>query len=271
MAGFSPTIRHVMSRGHAISYEDTGHGHTVILIPGLMGRAADWRDTGYAAPLAAKHRVLGIDPLGHGRSDKPHGWSSYNWPDVAADIIAVMDDASISRAALWGYSRGAILACAVAIEHPARVSTLILGGGPPASWTIAPPTEAPPFVSALREGDWPAFWGGFPFPVQDKYRQGFERNNDPRAIGAVLEARYHSRYVLDLSRVRASTFMYCGQSDADSVSPTAKLLEVTLQTLDGLDHLGGYFATDRIMPLAVAHLERARIWQAAEERDSFRG
>src|SRR5881628_2408208 len=139
-----PTPRIARSRGYAISYEDAGEGSPVVLVPGYMQSAADYREAGYVDRLAAKHRVLIVDPLGHGRSDKPHEADAYRAPGVAADLIAVLDAAGLDRAALWGYSRGAGLAGMAAIEFPRRLTALILGG---AALTQPPPTEMPPWVA----------------------------------------------------------------------------------------------------------------------------
>jgi pimeloyl-ACP methyl ester carboxylesterase len=139
-----------MSRGYAISYEDVGEGSPVLLVPGFMQSAADYRLDGYVDRLAATQRVLVVDPLGHGRSDKPHDPEPYRSPGVAADVIAVLDAAGLKRAALWGYSRGAWLGCMAAIEFPHRLTALILGG---AGLTQPPPRELPPWVDALSRAD----------------------------------------------------------------------------------------------------------------------
>jgi pimeloyl-ACP methyl ester carboxylesterase len=61
-----------MSRGYRISYDDAGAGPVILLIPGSTMSAGDWRDAGYVDLLATTHRVLSVDPLGLGLSDKPH-------------------------------------------------------------------------------------------------------------------------------------------------------------------------------------------------------
>ena len=114
----------------------------MVLLPGFMQSAADYRQAGYVDRLAGTQRVLIVDPLGHGQSDKPHETAAYRAPDVAADVIAVLDAAGIERAALWGYSRGAWLACMAAIEFHERLTALILGG---AGLTQPPPTDLPPW------------------------------------------------------------------------------------------------------------------------------
>ena len=129
-SGADPVItKTTQSRGHTISFEDAGTGPAIVLIPGWTMSAADWRDAGYIDRLATSHRVLAVDPLGNGLSDKPHELEAYGWPDVAADLVAAMDAAGVDRAVAWGYSYGAALAAAVAAEFPDRIAALILCAG----------------------------------------------------------------------------------------------------------------------------------------------
>jgi pimeloyl-ACP methyl ester carboxylesterase len=243
------------SRGYAISYEDAGQGFPVVLLPGYMQAAADYRQGGYVDRLAATRRVLAVDPLGHGQSDKPHEAEPYRAPGVAADVIAVMDAAGVERAALWGYSRGAWLACMTAIEFPKRLAALILGG---AALTQTPPTDIPPWVDALSRADWAAFWSLFPTPLAPEVKRHFEEVNDPKALAAERIGRLESAYVFDLGRVSAPTLVYCGgDDDPDDAVPTAQALKTELHVVESCDHFGAFKEVDSVMPLALAFLKAA--------------
>lgn len=240
------------SRGYAISYEDAGQGSPVVLLPGFMQSAADYRQAGYVDRLAATRRVLIVDPLGHGQSDKPHEAEAYRAPDLAADVIAVMDAAGLERAALWGYSRGAWLACMTAIEFPHRLTALILGG---AALSQPPATDMPPWVDPLSRGDWAGFWSLFPIPLDAEVKRHFELN-DPKALAAERIGRIESAYVFDLGRVSAPALVYCGGDDGpDDAVPTAQALKTELRVVDGCDHFGAFKAVDSVMPLAVTFLK----------------
>jgi pimeloyl-ACP methyl ester carboxylesterase len=216
-----------------------------------MQSAADYRQAGYIDRLATTQRVLIVDPLGHGQSDKPHEAAAYRAPDVAADVIAVLDAAGLKRAALWGYSRGAWLACMAAIEFPHRLTGLILGG---AGLTQPPPTDMPPWVDPLSRGDWAGFWSLFPIPLDAEVRRHFELN-DPKALAAERIGRIESAYVFDLGRVSAPALVYCGgDDDPDDAVPTAQALKTELRIVEGCDHQGAFEAVDSVMPLAVAFL-----------------
>jgi pimeloyl-ACP methyl ester carboxylesterase len=244
--------RSAKSRGYAISYEDMGTGSAVLLIPGLMQSAADYRQAGYVDRLAGTRRVLVVDPLGHGQSDKPHEADAYRAPDVAADVIAVLDAAGLERATLWGYSRGAWLACMAAIGFPQRVTALILGGQ---GLTQPPPTEVPPWNDPLLRADWAAFWSLFPIPLTPETKRHFEEINDPRAMAAERIGRIESAYAFDLGRVSAPALVYCGgDDDPEDKVPTARALRTELRVVEGCDHFGASKALDAVMPFALAFL-----------------
>jgi pimeloyl-ACP methyl ester carboxylesterase len=253
LAGSDPRV--ARSRGYAISYEEEGQGSPVVLLPGYMQSAADYRQAGYISRLAATRRVLAVDPLGHGQSDKPHEAEPYRSPGVAADVVAVLDAAGVDRAALWGYSRGAWLACMTAIEFPQRLAALILGG---AALTQTPPPDIPPWVDALSRADWAAFWSLFPIPLAPEVQRHFEEVNDPKALAAERIGRLESAYVFDLRRVSAPTLLYCGGDDGpEDAVPTAQALKTELQVIEGCDHFGAFREVDLVMPLALAFLETA--------------
>ncbi|WBQ17621.1 3-oxoadipate enol-lactonase [Sphingobium yanoikuyae] len=74
-------------------------------------------------PSLAGLHVLRMDTRGHGRSDAPSG--DYSLESLADDVISVLDDAGISRAAIAGVSLGGMIAMEVALAHADRVSALI--------------------------------------------------------------------------------------------------------------------------------------------------
>ncbi|MDX6484956.1 MAG: hypothetical protein QOF43_109 [Gaiellaceae bacterium] len=241
--------RTVRSRGHRISYDDEGDGTPLVLVPGFMQWAGVWKEFGYVTPLRdAGYRTISIDPLGHGASDKPHDAAEYKRTDAAADIVAVMDDLGIERAALFGYSRGAGLACTAAVECPERVSALVLGGGP----TLAA-GKPPAWIEPLGRGDWDEFWAAF--GRIPGYEQLFEEKNDPRALGALAEAPYRFPHALDVAALRVTPLVYGGSEDnVAGLSVVARRAGTELQVLDGLDHGGAFLAPGRVVPLVLAHL-----------------
>jgi len=257
--GLSGEARTTISRGHRISYEDVGTGPTVVLVPGILQSAARWRAAGYVDRLAVSYRVIAMDPLGHGQSDKPYEWDAYRMPDVAADIIAVMDAAEVDRAALWGYSRGAALVGMAAIEFPDRVESLIVGGAWLGGRAATGGYGSDGWIEPLSTGDWAGFWAGFGVPVPEAARRLLEATNDPRATSAVLAGASASKssYAIDVSKISVPTLLYGGSDDpfAEGMAMDAAELGVQPHVLEGREHVGAFLAVDEVVPLAIAHLE----------------
>ena len=256
-------VRTSHSRGYIISYEDDGAGSPIVLIPGYLMSAADWRDCGYVDRLVSNRRVITVDPLGHGLSDKPTDPAAYVYPAVAADIVAAMDDAGVDRATVWGYSRGAALAGVIATEFPGRVAALIIGGQD-LTGTIGQGSPTPEWAQATLAGSWEPLWEMFEMTEED--RKHSAEHFDPRAFGAVVAGARISGFAIDLSRIKAPAFVYCGGNDDvdEDKKKTAEALGDELHLLPGLDHsdafspVGGADTTVRtVVPMITSFLEAA--------------
>ncbi|HLS45977.1 MAG TPA: alpha/beta fold hydrolase [Ornithinicoccus sp.] len=81
------------------------------------------------AALARHLQVVTFEGRGSAEGDSPAGATAYRGSEVAADTVAVMDDAGVDRAVLVGFSLGAPWAVRVAAEHPDRVDGLVLIAG----------------------------------------------------------------------------------------------------------------------------------------------
>jgi pimeloyl-ACP methyl ester carboxylesterase len=110
-----------------LRYAECGDGPAVVLLPKLGGWIADWRHV--AAHLAASHRVIAIDPPGHGGS-RMAGPPAYlhTVPESAAAIVAGLDSIGLDRFALAGNSLGGCIAIAIAALWPQLVTRLALVG-----------------------------------------------------------------------------------------------------------------------------------------------
>ena len=97
----------------------------VLLIHGLQDEADSWRHV--FEPLAHTHRVVAMDLPGFGRSTK--NLRRYDVPLYVQTVIALMDALNIRRATLIGNSMGAMVAEALTLQNPARVSKLVLVDG----------------------------------------------------------------------------------------------------------------------------------------------
>lgn len=105
-----------------VRYFEEGQGETVIFIHGIGQAMYTFRKN--VRVLSEHCHVIAIDLLGHGLSDKPD--IDYTINDFSKLIVDFMDAMNIEKAALLGFSTGAIIALDVAIKYPKLVSRLIL-------------------------------------------------------------------------------------------------------------------------------------------------
>lgn len=118
-------------RGQRIHFEVRGEGSTVVFQHGLLSTGQRWHDMGYVEALAGRHRVVTVDSLAHGQSDKPTNPALYGLEQRAGDLVAVLDAVGAEQAHLVGYSMGGWMATGVAQYHPERLASLTLGGWDP--------------------------------------------------------------------------------------------------------------------------------------------
>jgi pimeloyl-ACP methyl ester carboxylesterase len=99
-------------------------GDKVILLHGGLGNSDHWANQVLA--LADKFDIYTIDSRGQGRSTRTKAAVTYDV--MAADVLAVMDQLKLDKAALVGWSDGGEIAMKIAIAHPDRVTKLFVVG-----------------------------------------------------------------------------------------------------------------------------------------------
>ncbi|HMO53427.1 MAG TPA: alpha/beta hydrolase [Tepidiformaceae bacterium] len=116
----------VVNQGWTIHYEEQGErGRPALLMTlGLSHRLAHWGTL--VSRLADVAHVITWDCRGMGESERRD--EAYTIEDEVADMAAVLDAVGLRSAAVYGRSRGGMLAQAFALAHPERVSALILSG-----------------------------------------------------------------------------------------------------------------------------------------------
>lgn len=115
-----------MYEGHQIAYSEYGEGpRTVVLIHGLL--LAQTMHAPLAEHLAAHgSRVITLDLLGHGHSDRPTEMWEYSMIGYGRQILALLDHLEVDQAVLFGTSLGANSALEAASVAPERVRGLIV-------------------------------------------------------------------------------------------------------------------------------------------------
>ncbi len=115
----TPATGHVEHDGARLWYAAYGAGAPVILLHGGLGHSGNW---GYQIPalVGQGYQAVVIDSRGHGRSTRDA--RPYHYATMAGDVLAVMDHLGLERAALVGWSDGAVIAFMVGQQAPSRVA-----------------------------------------------------------------------------------------------------------------------------------------------------
>lgn len=113
-----------------IAYLDAGEGEPIVLIHGFAStKEENWVRPGWVDALTrAGHRVVALDNRGHGASSKPYDSVAYHSATMAEDVRALLDHLGLGRCDVMGYSMGARIAAFLALAHPERVRSVVLGG-----------------------------------------------------------------------------------------------------------------------------------------------
>jgi aminoacrylate hydrolase len=108
--------------GARIHYDKVGRGPVVLMLQGCGVVGEGWRPQ--VQGLSDRFTCVTIDNRGIGASETSD--KALSVPQMATDALAVMDAEGIERFHLVGHSMGGLMAQQIAIEAPARVTSLSL-------------------------------------------------------------------------------------------------------------------------------------------------
>ncbi len=106
--------------GIRIWYAEFGQGEPVILLHGGLANSDYWGNQVRA--LQDRYHVIVMDSRGHGRSTRND--MPYSYDLMASDVIGLMDFLTIRKAAIIGWSDGAIIGLDIAMKHAERLTRL---------------------------------------------------------------------------------------------------------------------------------------------------
>lgn len=115
--------------GRQYSLNISGRGEALLLLHGFGGDKSTW--DALRAGLDRAYKVIAVDILGHGASDKPPQVPAYHMARVSCDIVSLLDLLSIPDCHVLGYSMGGRLALFLAQGYPSRFRSLILESASP--------------------------------------------------------------------------------------------------------------------------------------------
>jgi len=159
-----PSVRFAEAGLGAVAYTVLGSGdQTLVISPGFVGHieiAMEYPPLRSAIEtLAQRFKVIVFDRRGVGLSERLRATSTP--AAIAADMTAILDDAGVSRAWLFGSSEGGLGTMRLAIDHPDRVQGLCLFG------SLARGSAAPDYPWALPAAAYDVWlqrlvagWGG---------------------------------------------------------------------------------------------------------------
>jgi len=229
-----------LSDGIPIAYLDEGpaDGEPVVLVHGFASNAhVNWVFPGWVRLLAGDgRRVIAVDNRGHGESGKPHDPRAYHSRHVMAeDVKRLLDHLEIERADVMGYSMGAWISAYLAIDHPARVRSVVFGGlagamvqGIGGQEAIAEALEADSEEAAMT-------------PKGRAYRAfAIQTKSDRRALAACMRGSRQPVPAEELRRLAMPVLIAVGTKDdvAGSVEDLAALIpHATVLPIPNRDHV----------------------------------
>lgn len=186
------TIGEFTWEGHRLVYEERGSGdRPFVLLHGLLLPAGV---NAHIANVLADHghRVIMLELLGHGRSDKPTHAYHYRMDKTAQQVVALLDHLGLDRAVVGGVSLGANVTLQVATEYPDRLVAGVCEMPVLERGTIGVILQLEPLLFLFR------YAGDLVRPIfravqnlkrltsNELYRAVIETGGEPREMAAVL-------------------------------------------------------------------------------------
>jgi pimeloyl-ACP methyl ester carboxylesterase len=215
---------------------ESGELGAVVLVHGFASNhAVNWVNTQWVKVLnRAGYRVIALDNRGHGQSEKLYDPDAYHAQIMAQDVVHLLDYLGLPKADIMGYSMGARITAHVALYHPNRVRSALLGGlgihlveGVGLPLGIADAMEAP---SA----------DGLTDPMQRMFRVFAEQTgSDLKALAACIRGSRQVLSAQEAGQIRVPVLISVGTNDpvAGDPHPLGALIPgAQVFDIEGRDH-----------------------------------
>ena len=241
-----PDSQFVEVNGLEVHYKEMGEGEPVyLLLHGFGASTFSWREV--IEPLGQQGRAIAYDRPAFGLTERSLEWEGQNPYSAQAQmdlVLGLMDELGVDQAVLVGNSAGGTVALATALQHPDRVSALVLvdaavytGGGSP-SW-IRPVFKTPQMdhlgpllarrISSAGENLIYRSWHDpdqITPAVLEGYQQPLQAENWDQALWELTKASSAPDLENELDRVQVPTLVITG--DDDRVVPTAESMQLAV-------------------------------------------
>ncbi len=223
--------------GVEIAFLDEGEGEPIVLVHGFAStKEVNWVFPGWVTTLTrAGRRVIALDNRGHGESTKLYEPAAYHSSLMAEDVRALLDHLGLGRADVMGYSMGARITAFLALAHPERVRSAVLGGlgirlvdGVGLPETVAQALEAP----ALADVSDPT---GYMFRAFAE-----QTHSDLRALAACMRGSRQTLSPSEVGRIAVPVLVAVGSKDPVAGSPeqlAALIPGARALIIPGRDHM----------------------------------
>jgi pimeloyl-ACP methyl ester carboxylesterase len=223
--------------GVEIAFLDEGEGEPIVLVHGFAStKEVNWVFPGWVTTLTrAGCRVIAFDNRGHGESTKLYDPAAYHSSLMAEDVRALLDHLGLGRADVMGYSMGARITAFLALAHPERVRSAVLGGlgirlvdGVGLPETVAQALEAP----ALADVSDPT---GYMFRAFAE-----QTHSDLRALAACMRGSRQTLSPSVVGRIAVPVLVAVGSKDPVAGSPeqlAALIPGARVLIIPGRDHM----------------------------------
>jgi len=133
-AKYSYPVKSLTVNGNKVAYIDEGKGQPIVFIHGVSTTLTSF-DVLFPAMIKNGYRVIGVDLLGYGKSDKPD--ITYSVPFHAETIISLVKQLGLKDAVLVGHSMGGAISLYAMLKEPTLFRSMVLltpGGLTEYSW-----------------------------------------------------------------------------------------------------------------------------------------